>query len=131
MSAYDPTVSRLGHHLLGYRSQPGVKASMEMDLTKIAQSSKWYEYNYIPTLTQQLCISYTTSDSKPAAGRSKINICLCKLELLNLLTSPTIINPVVQDLTFKWLSVDLSLHGIFYIWVSYLIYIFQTQDSVR
>jgi hypothetical protein len=26
-------------------------------------------------------------DSKLATGRSKINICLCKLELLNLLTS--------------------------------------------
>ncbi|KAF8220924.1 hypothetical protein L208DRAFT_1415898 [Tricholoma matsutake] len=38
--------------------------------------------------------------------------------------------PVVQDLTFTWLSVDPSLHGIFYIWLSY-IYIFQAQDSVR
>ena len=38
-------------------------------------------------------------------------------------------DPVVQDLSFKWLSGDLSLCGIFYIWVSYLIYIFQTHDS--
>ena len=48
-------------------------------------SGLWYGSEV--AIPRQYCTLFP--DSKPAMGGSKINICLCKLELLNLLNPPS------------------------------------------